>query len=538
MKPIRVSTCLGHYHIICICKPSSPIARRLHSEHEPICQSAATEERMGEWQARGPAPPDTLPWEKQHGPITGCSAYSLTHRTSNTSAALCPPTPTDLPDLPLKQRKRTGPAAPSWEDSDNSSDWLASDNEDNESEWESDCTRKHGQTEAPPSPSAPPHLGPSDGSCLRSSEVKEGDGNWSEVREASGWGSTPGCTETYDSTIGLRLSSFQESVAMDRIQRIMGVLRNPCMGEKYINIILKMEEMLKSWFPNVKLQDQVAVAQTEEAVPTKKPKLSPVTTSAAVSPVTMSDPPVGAKALRVTDLTPAGAYSANNLKWLHTSPICSPTAEQAQAGPRHLLSPRDRDLTQDNAVSSSTDTHTKTDSVPRGLPPGKINAPCLERLLKSTESIITRKETRELDSMLDQQGGTRLKGVIGRRYRGRLSRLHCFGVAAPDSISQGKANGLDSRHSSPPQDFCSSSFSACFMSMFRLLLWMLLLAPSGCRELITSCSHCISEFSSCLRASSWVCLWLYFPLILSRLASTAFMSCCSSLLVASTLRNS
>lgn len=34
-----------------------------------------------------------------------------------------------------------------------------------------------------------------------------------------------------------------------------------------------MEEMLKSWFPNVKLQDQVAVAQTEEAVPTKKPKV-------------------------------------------------------------------------------------------------------------------------------------------------------------------------------------------------------------------------------------------------------------------------
>ncbi len=34
-----------------------------------------------------------------------------------------------------------------------------------------------------------------------------------------------------------------------------------------------MEEMLKSWFPNVKLQDQPAVTQTEEAVPTKKPKV-------------------------------------------------------------------------------------------------------------------------------------------------------------------------------------------------------------------------------------------------------------------------
>ena len=43
--------------------------------------------------------------------------------------------------------------------------------------------------------------------------------------------------------------------------------------EKYMNIILKMEEMLKSWFPNVKLQDQLAATQTEEAVPTKKPKV-------------------------------------------------------------------------------------------------------------------------------------------------------------------------------------------------------------------------------------------------------------------------
>ncbi|XP_029992978.1 uncharacterized protein ciartb [Sphaeramia orbicularis] len=349
-------------------------------------------------------------------------------------------------------------------DSDNSIDWLASDNEDNESEQEPDCTRKDSQTRAPLSPSVPPHLGPSDSSCHRSSKMKEDNSKWSEVRQASSQGSPSHCTETWDrEAIGLcktqhgektdgrstqqalkrtrsskedeckerqlisekdqlftskclelqcyihplslilnglrsgryreRLSSFQESVAMDRIQRIMGVLQNPCMGEKYINIILKMEEMLKSWFPNVKLQDQPAVTQTEEGVPTKKLKLSPLTTTAAVSPITASDPPVGTKALRVTDLTPPGAYSASNLKWLHTSPICSPTAEQTQAGPRHLLPPRDRDITQDSAVSSSTDSQTKTDSVPRGPPPGKINAPCLERLLKSTESIITRKGT-------------------------------------------------------------------------------------------------------------------------------------------------
>ncbi|KAM6937526.1 uncharacterized protein ciartb [Xenentodon cancila] len=350
-------------------------------------------------------------------------------------------------------------------DSDNSIDWLASDNEENESEQESDRAAKQGQTEACPSSSTPAQLGPSAGSCRHSIVLKEGDGKTSEAMEVSRQGS-PACMEKWDrgTATGLckkqqgerangkntqqplkrphrpaeeeckerqlisdtsekdqlfsskcmelqcyihplssilnglrsgrykqRLSSFQESVAMDRIQRIMGVLQNPFMGEKYIDIILKMEEMLKSWFPNVKLQDQPTVTHMEDAVQSKRLKLSPVTTTAAGSPVATGDPSAGTKALRATDLTPPGAYSASNLKWLHTSPICSPVAEQAQAGPRHLLSPRDTDLTQDSAVSSSTDSQTKTDSVPRGPPPGKINAPCLERLLKSTDSIITRK---------------------------------------------------------------------------------------------------------------------------------------------------
>ncbi|XP_061577788.1 circadian-associated transcriptional repressor [Cololabis saira] len=348
-------------------------------------------------------------------------------------------------------------------DSDNSIDWLASDNEENESEQESDRAAKQSQTEASPSSSTPAQLRPSAGGCRHSAALREGEGNASEVTEVSRRGSpaymgkrdratatglckkqqgdrangkntqqplkrphrsseeqcrerqlisntsekdrifSSKCLELQCyihplSSIlhGLRsgrykqrLSSFQESVAMDRIQRIMGVLQNPFMGEKYIDIILKMEEMLKSWFPNVKLQEQPAVTQTEDAVQSKRLKLSPASTTAATG-----DPSAGTKALRVTDLTPPGAHSASNLKWLHTSPICSPVAEQAQAGPRHLLSPRDMDLTQDSAVSSSTDSQTKTDSVPRGPPPpGKINAPCLERLLKSTDSIITRKGT-------------------------------------------------------------------------------------------------------------------------------------------------
>ncbi|XP_028836814.1 circadian-associated transcriptional repressor-like [Denticeps clupeoides] len=47
------------------------------------------------------------------------------------------------------------------------------------------------------------------------------------------------------------LSSFQQSVAMDRIQRIVGVLQKPYLGEKYLNTLLQVEMMLKLWFPQV-----------------------------------------------------------------------------------------------------------------------------------------------------------------------------------------------------------------------------------------------------------------------------------------------
>ncbi|XP_034030596.1 uncharacterized protein LOC117514317 [Thalassophryne amazonica] len=47
------------------------------------------------------------------------------------------------------------------------------------------------------------------------------------------------------------LSSFQQSVAMDRIQRIVGVLQRPSCGEKYLNTLLQVEMMLKLWFPQV-----------------------------------------------------------------------------------------------------------------------------------------------------------------------------------------------------------------------------------------------------------------------------------------------
>ncbi|XP_035387003.1 LOW QUALITY PROTEIN: circadian-associated transcriptional repressor-like [Electrophorus electricus] len=50
------------------------------------------------------------------------------------------------------------------------------------------------------------------------------------------------------------LSSFQQSVAMDRIQRIVGVLQKPHIGEKYLPTLLQVEMMLKLWFPQVTLR--------------------------------------------------------------------------------------------------------------------------------------------------------------------------------------------------------------------------------------------------------------------------------------------
>ncbi|XP_054507070.2 circadian-associated transcriptional repressor isoform X1 [Agelaius phoeniceus] len=47
------------------------------------------------------------------------------------------------------------------------------------------------------------------------------------------------------------LSSFQQSVAMDRLQRIIGVLQKPEMGARYLGTLLQVEAMLRLWFPHV-----------------------------------------------------------------------------------------------------------------------------------------------------------------------------------------------------------------------------------------------------------------------------------------------
>lgn len=184
-----------------------------------------------------------------------------------------------------------------------------------------------------------------------------------------------------------RLGSFQENVAIDRIQRILGVLQNPHLGGRFLNILLKIEQMLLSWFPHIRS----SASQTNDSSAAKK--LKPHSSASPPSP-----PPHPSSDV---ESSLAASHSSTRLKWLHTSPICSlktPDSSLARR-PASPLSPPTRckqEVTQDNAVSSTSDLHSDPPRRPppaaprisRGPLPFKISSPCLERLLQAKESII------------------------------------------------------------------------------------------------------------------------------------------------------
>ncbi|KPP62039.1 circadian transcriptional repressor C1orf51-like [Scleropages formosus] len=70
------------------------------------------------------------------------------------------------------------------------------------------------------------------------------------------------------------LSSFQQSVAMDRIQRIVGVLQKPTIGERYLHTLLQVEMMLKLWFPHVSQKTSVAI-NPQPPLPHNLPQSTP-----------------------------------------------------------------------------------------------------------------------------------------------------------------------------------------------------------------------------------------------------------------------
>ncbi|XP_049980661.1 circadian-associated transcriptional repressor-like isoform X3 [Alexandromys fortis] len=121
------------------------------------------------------------------------------------------------------------------------------------------------------------------------------------------------------------LRSFQQSVAMDRIQRIVGVLRKPQMGERYLGTLLQVEGMLKTWFPHIAAQKSSLGGSRHQI---NKDFPSPHSDSAASSPAPLMEK-LGQAQLGHVVLKPKqpwhlAEWPAVNLTWSHSPPICSP----------------------------------------------------------------------------------------------------------------------------------------------------------------------------------------------------------------------
>ncbi|XP_043935138.1 circadian-associated transcriptional repressor [Protopterus annectens] len=137
------------------------------------------------------------------------------------------------------------------------------------------------------------------------------------------------------------LSSFQQSVAMDRIHRIVGVLQRPAMGERYLRTLLQIEMMLKLWFPKVSLKTKLSQDTSIEDFEHHKAKCPRTSVFHSESPEAVGlnfgkhaiarSPSVVASG---SQLTVGGAGLDNphfktssgavNMTWMHISPICNP----------------------------------------------------------------------------------------------------------------------------------------------------------------------------------------------------------------------
>ncbi|XP_020653824.3 circadian-associated transcriptional repressor [Pogona vitticeps] len=134
------------------------------------------------------------------------------------------------------------------------------------------------------------------------------------------------------------LSSFQQSVAMDRIQRIIGVLQKPEMGERYLGTLLQVERMLKVWFPHIALKmshtNSAAVAAEKTCETRKNFQDRRAVPDSVESPPTeelhqthLTDPDFSDSETRTPLGEPGrfpGDWPAMNMTWIHTAPISNP----------------------------------------------------------------------------------------------------------------------------------------------------------------------------------------------------------------------
>lgn len=158
------------------------------------------------------------------------------------------------------------------------------------------------------------------------------------------------------------LSSFQQSVAMDRIQRIVGVLQKPEMGERYLGTLLQVEMMLKVWFPEVasslssfsssssdydmeepkyKMAKQPEITPTEKSGSDTRPSLISAPAQCPTNNPTQAAQPSDCACCK--DRAQVQAQWPNmNMTWMHTAPICNPPLSQVDL--HHLNRALGRDL--------------------------------------------------------------------------------------------------------------------------------------------------------------------------------------------------
>ncbi|ERE89884.1 circadian-associated transcriptional repressor isoform X1 [Cricetulus griseus] len=132
------------------------------------------------------------------------------------------------------------------------------------------------------------------------------------------------------------LSSFQQSVAMDRIQRIVGVLRKPQMGERYLGTLLQVEGMLKTWFPRIAAQKS-SLGGSRHQISKHFP--SHHSDSAASSPAPlmekMGQTQLGHLVLKPKQPWHLTEWPAMNLTWIHSTPICNPPLSSQGSNSAH-----------------------------------------------------------------------------------------------------------------------------------------------------------------------------------------------------------
>lgn len=121
------------------------------------------------------------------------------------------------------------------------------------------------------------------------------------------------------------LSSFQQSVAMDRIQRIVGVLQKPQMGERYLGTLLQVEGMLKTWFPHIAAQKSSLGSSSHQMTKHFPSQHNYPAASSPAPPIEKMDQTrLGHLVLKPKQPWHLTEWPSMNLTWIHTTPICNP----------------------------------------------------------------------------------------------------------------------------------------------------------------------------------------------------------------------